>query len=274
MKCSIVLSMQPTVFEGVAYKGEWERHAAKMARLGYNGVELAVRDPHLLDITYLQNVLSSLGLEVPAIGTGQAYVEEGLSFTDPDEAVRRHAIERVKAHIDFARPLRAQVIIGLIRGRAQEGISREQTMDWLVDALAECAQYAAPDVRLVVEPINRYETNLVNTVAEGLELIQAVGAHHVGLLFDTFHANIEEVSIEGAIRLAGRNLFHVHVADSNRWYPGAGHIDFASVIAALREIGYEGYLSLEVMPKPDADTCAQRAIALLRDLLGKNCQGV
>ncbi|MGC8787980.1 MAG: TIM barrel protein, partial [Anaerolineae bacterium] len=203
MKCSFVLSTQATAFEGVAYKGEWEHHAAKMARLGYEGVELAVRDPHLLDTSHVQQVLTSLGLEVPAVGTGQAYFEEGLSFTDTDEAVRHRAIERIKAHIDFARSLHAQVIIGLVRGRLREGASREQAMEWLVHALTECAGYAAPDVQLVLEPINRYETNVINTIAEGLELIQRVGADNIGLLFDTFHANIEEVSIEGAIRLAG-----------------------------------------------------------------------
>lgn len=267
MKCSIVLSMQPTAFEGVAYKGEWERHAEKMARLGYDGVELAVRDPDLLDITRVQEVLSTLGLEVPAIGTGQVYVEEGLSLTDRDEVVRRQAIERIQKHIDFARLLHAQVIIGLVRGKVRGAISRELAIEWLAGALAECAEYAAPDVRLVIEPLNRYETNLINTVVEGLELIQAVGAENIGLLFDTFHANIEEVSIEDAIRLAGNRLYHVHVADSNRWYPGAGHLDFTKVFATLREIGYEGYLSVEAMPKPDADTCAQRSIALLRDLL-------
>lgn len=267
MKCSFVLSTQATAFEGVAYKGDWERHATKIARLGYEGVELAVRDPNSLDITRIQQVLASLGLEVPAIGTGQAYVEEGLSFTDADEAVRRQAIDRVKAHIDFARSLHAQVIIGLVRGRVQGDVFREQAMEWLIGALAECAQYAAPDVPLVLEPINRYETNLINTVAESLELIRAVGANNIGLLFDTFHANIEEISIEEAIRLAGSRLNHVHVADSNRWYPGAGHLDFGKVIATLREIGYEGYLSVEAMPKPDADTCAQRSIAFLRGLL-------
>nr|MBC7243876.1 sugar phosphate isomerase/epimerase [Chloroflexota bacterium] len=267
MKCSIVLSTQRTAFEGVAYKGEWEQNAAKMAHLGYDGVELAVRDPSLLDVTHVQQVLCRLHLEVPAIGTGQAYGEEGLSFTDPQEKVRRRAVERVKKHIDFARTLQAMVIIGLIRGQVQKGISREQAMEWLITALAECAQYAMPNVHLVLEPLNRYETNLINTVAEGLECIQTIGAGNIGLLFDTFHANIEEVSLEEAMRLAGGRLLHVHVADSNRWYPGAGHIDFAKVIAVLREIGYNGgYLSVEAMPKPDADTCAQRALATLRSL--------
>ena len=82
-------------------------------------------------------------------------------------------------------------------------------------------------IRLALEPINRYETTLINNAAQGLELIERVGADNFGLLLDTFHMNIEEPSIEDSIRQTGDRIFHFHVADSNRWYPGAGHLDFS-----------------------------------------------
>jgi sugar phosphate isomerase/epimerase len=239
-----------------------------MARLGYDGVELAVRDPQHLAASHVRETLDRLVLEAPAIGTGQAYVEEGLSFTDPDENTRRRAMERIKEHIELARCLDALVIVGLLRGKLHKGTARETALGWLTDALMECAQYASPDVRLVIEPLNRYETNLINTINEGLELIAQVGADNVGLLFDTFHANIEESSMEEAIRAAGSRLMHVHVADSNRWYPGAGHLDFENVVNTLREIGYSGYLSVEIMPQPDAATCAERSHENLRRFRG------
>ncbi|MFQ6672056.1 MAG: TIM barrel protein, partial [Candidatus Tectimicrobiota bacterium] len=136
------------------------------------------------------------------------------------------------------------------------------------EALRECAALAEEEgVRLVLEPLNRYETNLVNTVAEALQLIKEVGSEAMGLLFDTFHANIEEPSIEGSIRAAGSRLLHVHVADSNRWHPGAGHIDFAQIVATLREVGYDGYLSAEILPLPDPHTCARKTIEFLGGLL-------
>ena len=115
-----------------------------------------------------------------------------------------------------------------------------------------------------LEPINRYETTLVNTVAQGLELIDRVGAGNLGLLFDTFHANIEEPSLEDSLLAAGDRLFHVHVADSNRWYPGAGHLDFPRILDVLPRTGYAGFVSGEFMPWPDADTAAERAIRRLR----------
>ncbi|MBM4429298.1 MAG: sugar phosphate isomerase/epimerase, partial [Chloroflexi bacterium] len=183
MKLSIVLSTHAASFDSVAYKGDLERNVERIARLGYDGVELAVRDPALLDMGYVRETIHRWGLEVPAIGTGQAYAEEGLSFTAPDNAVRRRAIERIHKQVELARSLSALVIVGLIRGKVEEGVTAAQARQWLVSALTACAQHAAPDVQLVLEPLNRYETNLINTVAEGLQVIEEVGAHNLGLLF-------------------------------------------------------------------------------------------
>ena len=119
-------------------------------------------------------------------------------------------------------------------------------------------------MHLCLEPLNRYETGLIHTVAEGLELLERVGAGNLGLLLDTFHMNIEEPDLAVAIRTAGERLFHFHVADSNRWYPGAGHVDFGHLLVVMDEIGYTGYVSGEFMPLPDADTAAKRAITHLQ----------
>jgi sugar phosphate isomerase/epimerase len=268
LKLSIVLSTQPARFAAVAFKGNLEENLAKIAGWGYDGVELAIRDPRVIDAEALASLVAAHGLAVPAIGTGQAWGEERLSYSDPDPAVRRAAIERTVAHIAVAQRLDALIIIGLLRGQVQPGVSHAQAMDWTAAALAECcAEAAKAGVRIAVEPINRYETSLVKTGAEGLALIARVGADNLGLLFDTFHANIEERSIEASLAAAGDRLFHVHVADSNRWYPGAGHLDFARIVAVLAQMGYGGYVSGEFMPRPDADTAAQRAIGHLRSLV-------
>jgi len=101
MKLSIVLSTQPASFSALAYKGELETNLAKIAALGYDGVELAVRDPKLLEIKQVLDMVSSHGLAVPAIGTGQAYAEEGLSFSHPDEKIREQAVERIMHQADI-----------------------------------------------------------------------------------------------------------------------------------------------------------------------------
>jgi sugar phosphate isomerase/epimerase len=238
---------------------------ARIASLGYNGVELAIRDPRLVDAGELVGVLAAHKLAVPAIGTGQAWGEERLSFTAADPAVRRAAVERIKSHIPLAARLNAVVILGLIRGITPQGQSHEQSMAYLVEALRECSAAAASArVRYALEPLNRYETDLIHTVADGLALIERVGAANFGLLLDTFHMNIEEPSIEESIWLAGDRIFHFHVADSNRWHPGAGHLDFRTILDTLFATGYTGFVSGEFLPFPDAATAARLGIGHLR----------
>jgi sugar phosphate isomerase/epimerase len=265
LKLSIVLSTHSAKFEAVAFKGDFEANVAKIAGWGYDGVELAIRDPSLVDADELEHVVSSHGLRVPAIGTGQAWGEEGLSFTSDDPDVRAAAIGRIKSHVPLASRFNAVIILGLIRGITPEGQTHEQSMAFLVEALQDCAAVAAETgVRFALEPLNRYETDLIHTVADGLDLIDRVGADNFGLLLDTFHMNVEEPVIEESIRACGDRIFHFHVADSNRWYPGAAHLDFVSILDALSATGYQGFVSGEFMPQPDADTSAERSIAYLR----------
>ncbi|MHB8933413.1 MAG: 5-keto-L-gluconate epimerase [Bellilinea sp.] len=267
MNLSIVLSTQQTQFQAATLSGAVEYNLAKIAALGYQGVELAVRDPQLVDVEALDALVKKYNLKVPAIGTGQAWGEEGLSFTDPDPAVRQAAIERINSHIPLAARFGAVIIIGLIRGIIKPGVDQHQAEEWLVEALAACSRAAAPDgVQLALEPINRYETTLINDAAQGMDLIDRVGTANFGLLLDTFHMNIEEPQIEESIRACGSRIFHFHVADSNRWHPGAGHLDFHSIISALYATGYAGFISGEFLPLPDAEIAASKNIAYWKQL--------
>jgi sugar phosphate isomerase/epimerase len=267
VRLSIVLSTHAAAFQAVAFKGDFAANVAKIAGWGYDGVELAVRDPALVDADELAAGVSGHGLVVPAIGTGQAWGEEGLSFTSDDPAVREAAVERICSHIPLARRLGAVIILGLIRGMTPDGQTHERSMELLVEAIGRCAKAAkGSGVRFALEPMNRYETDLVHTAAQGLDLIEKVGADNFGLLLDTFHMNIEEPDIEASIRACGDRIFHFHVADSNRWHPGAGHLDFRSILDVLDVAGYAGFVSGEFMPVPDADTAAQRAVEHLRSL--------
>lgn len=280
MKLSLVLSTHQAQFEAVALKGDFAANVAKIAAWGYDGVELAVRDPALVDADALASVVAEHGLAVPAIGTGQAWGEEGLSFTSADPAVRAAAIARIQRHVPLAAQLDALIIIGLIRGITPRGRgtppgqTHAQSMAYFAEAMRACAETAqAAGVRLAIEPLNRYETDLLHTAAEGLAFLETVGMDNVGLLLDTFHMNIEEPDIGESIAACvspvpgdGGSLFHFHVADSNRWYPGAGHLDFAEILCILSKNCYTGYVSGEFMPRPDADTAAARAISHLRSL--------
>lgn len=267
MQLSMVLSTHAAKFQAVAYKGDFEQNVVKIASYGYDGVEPAVRDPGLVDHDRLIAAVSKHGLTIPAIGTGQAWGEEHLSFTDPDAKVRQQAVERIASHVPLAKKAGAVIIIGLVRGIVQDGVSESQALEWMFDSFKTCVEIAGEEgVRIAFEPLNRYETQLLNTAKEGLELIDRVGADNLGLLLDTFHMNIEESSIEESIKTCGDRIFHFHVADSNRWYPGAGHLDFRGILEALYSTGYSGFVSGEFLAVPDADVAAQKALHYLRGL--------
>jgi len=258
MKKSIVISISPTKFSALAFKEDFEKSIKKVSELGFDGAELAVRNPKDLKVENVIKIIKENDLEVPAIGTGQAYGEEGLSFSDPDEVIRKMAVERINDQIVFASNFNAQVIIGLIRGNVEESVGRAEVEEWTIDCLRKCTEFAKEyNIRLTLEPVNRYESNFINTLNEGIEFIKRVGASNLGILADTFHMNIEEVSIYDSIIQAKDYITHVHFADSNRWAPGCGHLDFAKIIQTLKSIDYQGYISAEILPFPDPDSCAR-----------------
>lgn len=127
-----------------------------------------------------------------------------------------------------------------------------------IERLLRVVLYAgARGVRITLEPLNRYETDFIYNADEGMQLVRELGCDNFGLMRDLFHMNIEDASIEQGLRLAGERLWHVHIADSNRGYPGSGHIRFEPVLQTLNEMGYDRYISGEMLPLPDPDTAAR-----------------
>ncbi|MCE5340893.1 MAG: sugar phosphate isomerase/epimerase [Planctomycetaceae bacterium] len=268
MKLSIVISTHPTDFSALAYKGDFEAGLKNASQLGYDGVELAIRNPADVDYDQLVYLLQEYRLELVALGTGQAYLQEGLSFSHPAESVRCQAVARVKQHIDLASRFGAKVIIGLLRGNVEADMDKSQCLGWMKECFVQCLTYAAKnDTTVVIEPLNRYETNLINTAGEAVELIKELSFPNFQLLLDSFHMNIEEVSIEETIRNYAAYIGHVHVADSNRWAPGFGHLDFSKIIAALEKAGFVGYLSAEIIPQPDPDIAVRQTLTCLKPMI-------
>jgi len=180
--------------------------------------------------------------------------------------VRGQAIQRLRSQLELAQSLSAKVIVGLLRGLCPDPSRIKETERVLAVSLTEALR-GFEQVQVVIEPINRYETQLLNTVASALNFLDRLGLDQVGLLLDTFHMNMEEPSLPDSIRLAGDRLFHFHLADSNRWHPGAGHVDFPAVVKTLEEIGYGNYLSAEILPMPNADAAAENTIRYMRRLV-------
>jgi sugar phosphate isomerase/epimerase len=268
MKSAITVSLVPQAKGGpfVFSNGLPDacRHAAS---LGFDAIEIFPLSAEAIDRRELRDMLDRHGLEVAAIGTGGGWVAHQWHLCHADATIREHALKFIRAIVALAAEFEAPAILGSMQGRAEGAVSRRQALDWLAEALRELGALASSCGRpLLYEPLNRYETNLFNRLGEACAFLESLQTQNVKLLADFFHMNMEESSIGDAIRAAGSRVGHVHFADSNRRAMGFGHIDAVPIIDALRAIGYDRYLSAEVLPLPDAEAAARQTISAFKRL--------
>lgn len=268
MQLSYCISLQESKFNYIA-KDSWRRKVMILAGLGYKAVELSIRDPEAVKINNLESALKRHQLKLNAIGTGQIFVDDGLSLSSPRNALRIKAVNCVKNHIDIARIFNTQVIIGLARGKSDNQKDQDkQCRRNLIDSFRRLCDYANKNrVIIAVEPINRYEASFLNQAEEAIDFIRIFRCKFIKLMLDTFHMNIEEKNFIDPIIKAKEHLSHFHLADSNRLCPGEGHIDFSRIINALKKIGYTGYLSAEILPLPNFKLSARRYFRNITRLL-------
>lgn len=261
MKLSITMANDAGEMAPIVLRGDYTENIKKASELGYDCVEIHVNNPKTLDVEQILKACRKYNIDVSTIGTGMGYVIDGLSFTSPDEDIREKAVKRILDHIDVAEKLEAGVIIGSMRGVIPDSREFKKYKEYAVECTKKCLEKAeSKKVTLLIEAINRYETNFINTAAEGMEFILQFNSEFLKLHLDTFHMNIEEDDIAKSIILAGKHLGHIHFADSNRWYPGKGHIAFDEIIKALKQINYKGVIAFECLPLPNPETAAQKAL--------------
>jgi sugar phosphate isomerase/epimerase len=237
------------------------------ADLGYDAIELFPPEPDALSPQAVKDLLATHGLKVSAVGSGAGWVRHKLSLTHADPAHRERARAFARGMIDFAAALGAPVILGSMQGRWGEGVTKELALAHLAEALTVLGEHAANRGQvLLYEPLNRYETNLINTVADGVAFLKALPTPNVKLLADLFHMNIEEADIAAAVRSGGKHIGHIHFADSNRRPAGLGHLDFAPTVAAVRDIGFDGYFGAECLPYPSPVEAAKQTVKRFREL--------
>lgn len=229
------------------------------ARIGYRAVEFPLMFPFDFDTGAAAGLLRKHGLGCTC-GTGLNPMEDLSSTQEP---VRQAGIRRLKRCVEIAEALGSDCLGGVLYAPWGQRLSRQaaaQRYHASAESLQEVADFAAPrGVTLSLELLNRYESFFMNTMQEGLDFLTLLNRDNVKLHFDTFHAHIEERSLPQAIRLGGDKIWHVHLCDNNRGAPGSGSINFADVLAALRQIGYDRNLMVENFVIPDCpageETC-------------------
>jgi sugar phosphate isomerase/epimerase len=243
---------------------------AKAGVMGFDCVELHIRNPSSFDPEALALTSKETGVRIAAIGTGLEYAMNGLSLTSDDPSVRLKAAERMREHIDLAAHFGAVVFLGLIRGKCGTKARLAEYLDRLAEHLAPLAAYAAErKVPTGLEPVAYYVSDLLNTTDETLEYLTRPGLESIGLLLDTHHIFLEDKSMEKSLRKCAGQIKHIHISDSNRRYPGAGNVDFALAARTLDDIGYAGAVSLEILPVPSGDQAARLGLAWMQETWGR-----
>lgn len=266
MRLSVAIAGEhalPSAF--VVWRG-FENSFNKAAEYGFDGVELALRRASDISPDKLDKLLATTGLTVSAISTGQIFADGGFCLTHEDARIRKETldilIELVKMSGDYGKVLN----LGRVRG----SIFSDKSEGYFIEAVSIlCEEASKYDTTIILEPVNRYEINFINNLDEGAELIRKTGLSNLHLMPDLFHMNIEDDSIINSFKRNSEYVYYVHLADSNRLAPGWGHLDFDSIFNAFEEIGFDGWTSIEILPKPSPDKAAKQAITYLKPYLIK-----
>jgi len=221
--------------------------APRIRSWGFDLIEIPVENPGDWDPARARHLLDGLGLAASACAVMTA--DRNLVSNDP--AVIRATQDYVRAGVDMAARVGARAFAGPIYSPTgqtwtMDGAERAATVARLVENLKVLAAYAGErGVTLAIEPLNRFETSFINTAEQVMEVVDAVGSPALGVLLDTFHMNIEERDLAAAIRACAGHLTHFHACGCDRGAPGADHIDWPAIAAALRETGYKGAVVVE-----------------------------
>ena len=238
----------PNLFKTENSFEEFDQALEYLRENDFDGVELNLHFDDELKLSKIRKSIHDSKLKLAAVGTGLVYGQEKLSFTNSNQNERTRALSIVKRLLEFASSENASLIIGSVRGRTETKDAPTQLRDCLIECDAAAKRQGT---RIALEAINRYETNFLNNADEVSAFIETSKLSSTGILLDTFHMNIEEQSIEETIRGNKSKLIHFHIADSNRWPPGYGHLRIEDSLHLLRDLNYDGWVSAETLPKPN-----------------------
>lgn len=234
------------------YGGEpLETTMERLSRNKYDGIEI-MGEPTEINIEKTKELLKSYKLRAPSVA---GIWPAGRVLISANEKIRKSTIRYVKDCVKMIAELDGHIFSGYIPSSVmnlQPMASEEKEWQLAIKVTRDITKYALDfDVKLGIEPINRFETYLINRADQALKLLEDVNMDNVGITLDLFHLNIEEASTIDAIKKVGKHLINFHVADNNRMPPGQGHLDWKGITNALKEIKYGGYMIMEYLPPID-----------------------
>jgi D-psicose/D-tagatose/L-ribulose 3-epimerase len=257
------------VWSAGSSQGELEKALENTHQLGYKLIEFSYLNPRQVDVKWLSRRLGELGLDV-AISMGLP-PEGDISSADP--AIVTHGVDILDRAVALVRDLGGTKLAGILssaHGKQEHSLSRKG-WDTSVAALSKVAERAkAAGVTLNLEIVNRFESNMLNTAAQGMAYIRDTGASNVLLHLDTFHMNIEEADVGLAIRHAADKIGYLHIGESHRGYLGTGTIDFTAIFDALTAIGWDDYVTFESFSTTIVDKDLSLKTAIWRNLWDDN----
>lgn len=249
----------------VVWRG-FEESIRKASAMGYDGVELALRDADEISAECLSAYLKKYNMEVSAITTGRIFAEKNLYMTAKEEKKKERLIEEFFQLIKCFSGYTRKINVGRCRGYIETGDTKEETEKRFIETMRVICDFARDyHTQILIEPVNRYECNFINTISEAAEIIEKIGRENCGIHADLFHMNIEEASMEQSLIAHQEKIGYIHVADSNRYAPGMGHINFRKIFETIQKIGYTDWVSVEILPGENPDEMARKSIKFLTD---------
>jgi D-psicose/D-tagatose/L-ribulose 3-epimerase len=217
----------------------------KLRKMGFDGIEFPIFHSDEAAYRDLRSALDDLGMGA----TGCTVVPRDAYLTAPEPEVRKKGVEYLQNALRMAKILGCDVLCGPLHSPVGMLVGRPRTGDewnWAVESLRQVGQTAQDlGVTVAVEYLNRFETYFLNTAADDLKLVKEVGSPGVKVMMDTFHSNIEEKDQHAAWKRCGKMLAHVHISENDRGVPGSGHVEWKPVFKALKEIKYDGWMTIE-----------------------------
>jgi D-psicose/D-tagatose/L-ribulose 3-epimerase len=233
---------------------------------GFSGIELNIGRPEQIDPVELKSLLAEHGLKMTMFASGATAKAEGLSLSHEDGDVRATSVQRCKEFLDFAAEFGAGVIVGFLKGGVSQ--DRDAARDRFREAVGRVEVHArAMQVPLLIEATNRYESSAVNSLQDAADLILAYRNPYLRVLPDTFHMNIEESSMTGALVKHVALYDSLHISDNNRLFPGLGAIDFFAILRFLKEAGYAGSIAIEGNLRDSFQDDLRASMSVLRPML-------